>query len=430
MNPGEVHDQLSGRRIRLEFGGNLMIQTEAYATLGVLDSMDDDLLRTAACIYAADLGVRRQEREQHLRTINVQIPVVNLHAFARVKDFLEQALTTLTCDTWTVTFTPMTGPAEVARPWAKKNDSILLFSGGLDSFVGAVHLLKDDPKLVLVSHVTHNRPVSASQSALAGLLSKKASPIHLQVPVWCRNQGNRKFPSDGEREDTQRARSLLFTCLAAVAAHVQGSRRIVVMAENGQFAIHLPLTEARIAAFSTHTAHPKFLCQAEHIFRTVYNCPDLEVVNPFVNLTKGEVVALLPKGLRPHIGRSVSCWRASRLTSGFSHCGECVPCLSRRIAMETHGIKLAEYKRDLLIENIGRLSAGDLGKRNLSDLCQFVMHFAGPHRLKHDDELRMVFPELQDPIFNAKEVIAMYRRFAAETLTIFQRYPQVAVLLK
>jgi 7-cyano-7-deazaguanine synthase in queuosine biosynthesis len=430
MSPGFIHDQLSGAKIRLEFGKNLLIKTESFEPLGTLDSLDEDLLRVAASIYAADLGVKRQEREQHLRSIEVTIPVVNGHAFARVKTMLEQALTTLSCDNWTINFTAVNGRPASGRSWPAKKTRTLLFSGGLDSFVGAYHLLKTDPNLVLVSHVTHNRPVTLSQLTLAGLVGKGKAPTHIQVSVGCRTSAALPFPSDQKREETQRARSLLFTSLAAVAARLQGSRRIVVMAENGQFAIHLPLTEARIASFSTHTAHPRFLQQMQELLRILFTCPDLEVENPFVYLTKGEVVALLPKGLRHEIKHSVSCWRAARIPTGFTHCGECVPCLSRRIAVEGQGVKIAEYDRDLLKENVGGLPATDRGKRNLSDLCQFVLHFAGPHQLKHEDELRAAFPELQDSALDAKKTIEMYRRFAKEALKIFGGYPSVAVLLK
>ena len=137
-----------------------------------------------------------------------------------------------------------------------------------------------------------------------------------------RKYRNLKFPADHEREDTQRTRSFLFTALAAVAARLDGSRRIIVMAENGQFAIHLPLTAARIGSFSTHTAHPKFLATMQQILRQLYVCDDLEVVNPFVHLTKGEVVGLIPAAVRPHIKESSSCWRVARVSASATHCGE------------------------------------------------------------------------------------------------------------
>lgn len=430
MSKATFIDENRGVSLDLLAGRNLMVQSECFDPLGSLDSLDEDLLRVAGAVYAADLAVKREEREQHIRTIRLRITVTNFHAFGVVRARLEELLRTLSCDNWTIEFDAGAGIPVSTPRWKKKAGSTLMFSGGLDSFAGAVSLLRTDPRVILVSHITHNRPVKESQELLAAILGKKASPTHVQIPVWCRTIKGAPFPQLGRREDTQRTRSLVFVCLAAVAARLNGSRRIVVMAENGQFAIHLPLSEARIASFSTHTAHPEFLRQIQEVLRVLYTCADLVVTNPFVHLTKGEVVGTLPADARKHIGKTLSCWRASRIPTGFTHCGECVPCLSRRIANETHGIRLKEYQRDLLSEDVGRLPASDLGKRNLSDLCQFALTFAGPAALKHDDEIRATYPELHNRDIDAKEAIAMYRRFANEALAVFKNYPHLAPLLR
>jgi 7-cyano-7-deazaguanine synthase in queuosine biosynthesis len=307
-----------------------------------------------------------------------------------------------------------------------------MFSGGLDSFAGAIDLLQHHQAITLVSHVTHNWPVKNAQTVLAEAIASfiKKDVTHLQLSVFGRNQGGLSFPSDDEREDTQRTRSFLFSALAAVAARLSGSRRIVIMAENGQFAIHLPLSAARVGSFSTHTAHPKFLAQMQTILRQLYLCGDLDVINPFVHLTKGEVVALVPAALHDRIGESTSCWRAARVPTQATHCGECVPCLCRRIALEANGIKLPEYHRDLLNENIGGLEADDLGKRNLIDLCQFIALFEGPNRLHSEQDVCYEFPELFEREINKSEVIEMYRRFAKESFAVLKKYKSVKALLK
>jgi len=430
---GQIHDQLSGSKLTLETGRNISLNLEPFAELGVLDSLDDDLVRLAAYVFAGDLAIKRHEREQHLRSITLRVPVVNIQAFERVRKLVEKALMTLSTDNWTIEFVPLLGRAPASnRSWPTKTTSTLLFSGGLDSFAGSLFLLKSEPVITLVSHVSHNRHVKSSQSKLAKVVREFTGKDikHLQISVFGRNHGGLTFPTDSDREDTQRTRSFLFTALAAIAARLEGSRRVLVMAENGQFAIHLPLSEARIGSFSTHTAHPKFLAQMQELLRQLFVCDDLEVTNPFVFHTKGEVVGFIPKELRRKIHDSTSCWRAARMATTHTHCGECVPCLCRRIALETHGIKLSEYQRDLLTENIGTLPPDDLGKRNLMDLCQFIMLFGGPHKITSEEQLCYEFPELFDPDLNAAKIIAMYRRFAVEALNIFQKYPKVKVLLK
>ena len=430
---GAIVDQLSGSEFPIEVGGNLSINLDPFAALGLTDSLDEDLVRVAAFVYAADLAIKRQEREQHLRSILIRVPVVNIQAFERVHSLLEQALITVSVDNWTLEFVPTTeGTPAASRKWPVKRDATLMFSGGLDSFAGAIELLKHHKAVTLVSHVTHNWPVKNAQTALAESVASFTNQgiTHLQVSVFGRNRGDLSFPTDDQREDTQRTRSFLYTALAAVAARLSGSRRIVVMAENGQFAIHLPLSAARIGSFSTHTAHPKFLALMQTVLRQLYVCNDLDVVNPFVHLTKGEIVGLIPAALHPHIHESTSCWRGARVPTQATHCGECVPCLCRRIALEANGIKISEYHRDLLTENVGRLDAADLGKRNLVDLCQFIALFDGPQRLRSELDVCYEFPELFERELDKTQVIAMYRRFAKEALRVLRMYKNLKPLLK
>ena len=428
MKTGVILDGISGDQLILEEGKNLFIDFSPFASLGVVDSLDSDLVRVASYIFAADLAIARLDCEQHLRTITLTVPVVNFDAFERLRPIIEDALTILSHDNWTLRFVREDGDAARRnKEWPAKQDATLMFSGGLDSFCGAAHLLSSSESLTLVSHITHNHDVKSAQANLAAIVKKtfESSVDHLQVLVHGRNFKEFDFPAD--REVTQRTRSFLFVALAAVAAHLSGSRRIIVMAENGQFAIHLPLSEARIGSFSTHTAHPEFLKAMQQILRELYACPDLEVTNPFLYFTKGEVVAALPDSLRPAIVNSTSCWKASRVKESL--CGECVPCLSRRIALEFHGIHIKEYHRDLLIEKIGDIDAKDNGKRNLVDMCQFISMFQGPQALISDEELAMTVPELLNDALEFDKAVGMYRRFAAEAIEVFRRYPHVASLL-
>jgi len=430
---GLILDHVSGKTLPIDVGQNVCFNLNALQTLGTLDSLDHDLLRLASYIYAADLGVKRSEREQHLRSITVTVPVVNLQAFERNRSSIESALTTLSCDNWNLNFTQsaVMVPA-VAVNWPGRGNSTLMFSGGLDSFAGAAKLLQSEAQTFLVSHTTRNRPVKVAQEALAASVNAEFSNKgkHIQIRVSLRNFRSFTFPSDDDREDTQRTRSFLFCSLSAIVAHLTRTERIVVMAENGQFAIHLPLTEARAGAFSTHTAHPKFLSETQEIFRELFLCKDLEILNPFLYSTKGEVVNGIPETLRDKISKSVSCWRASRIPTRFSHCGECVPCLCRRVALESNGIVLKEYERDLLKENIGALKSDDRGKRNLIDLCQFISFFGGPNSISLDQEVCYQFPELFDSNLDATKAIGMYRRFAKEALAVLGKYRNVKNLMK
>src|SRR5262249_49846544 len=155
-----------------------------------------------------------------------------------------------------------------------------------------------------------------------------------------------------------------------LVARRTGRREILYMAENGQMAIHLPLTEARLGAFSTHTAHPEVLLAMQRFLCTALQYP-LVIKNPYVERTNSEVVKLGGNSYPELIPQTSSCWKNARLGGGATHCGECVPCYVRRIAIEYLGPDPTLYKRDVWTEDFAALSADDAGRRNLFDLAAF-----------------------------------------------------------
>jgi len=198
-----------------------------------------------------------------------------------------------------------------------------------------------------------------------------------------------------------------------------------MIAENGQMAIHLPLSVARIGAFSTHTAHPEFVQKIGEYFTGLLGY-QIKVENPYLYRTKAEVVEKLVKSHRVAVEMSVSCWRASRLGKAFKHCGQCVPCLIRRIAVEYHSLSLPEYERDLLGENVAALPPTDEGKRNVSELGEFAYAFSR----QTDAELMFEYPDLINEQIDLNRSIEMYRRFAKEAEAVLSRYKGVAPILK
>ena len=75
------------------------------------------------------------------------------------------------------------------------------------------------------------------------------------------------FPKDNFRENSQRTRSFLFLTLAALVTRRCGFNKVLFMAENGQFAIHLPLNSSSVGPFSTHTADPQFIQLIKYAFK-------------------------------------------------------------------------------------------------------------------------------------------------------------------
>ncbi|MCX6992871.1 MAG: 7-cyano-7-deazaguanine synthase [Kiritimatiellaeota bacterium] len=407
---------------------NLVTGREAFRkAFKSITTMEDDCLNLAAAVYASDLATKRSPAEDFVRDIELHVHVVNHQAFERVRTEIESALYFLSNDNWSIKFLNKQGSPESAQTWKYTDGVTLLFSGGLDSLAGAAHFLSTGTPLVLVSHVTHNLSTRRSQESLIEMLQVRLATTIDRFPfmVFARQHGKYIFPSDNDREDTQRTRSFLFLMLAALVARRTGFRRIVAMAENGQFAIHLPLTAARIGPFSTHTAHPRFLSAMQALLQKLLSCSDIAIQNPFVYKTKAEVAGMIPPSLRDCIKTSVSCWMTSRLRSK-NHCGQCVPCLSRRIALESMGIKIDEYERDILQERVGDLPSDDLGKRNLIDLIEFVSRFSSG---SSDDDLLAAFPELYDDSFDQAQVLAMYKRFANQASAVLVSYPHIKSII-
>jgi hypothetical protein len=283
-------------------------------------------------------------------------------------------------------------------------------------------------RVYLASHVTGNQIVRRAQKVtfdyLADRFSDQFSYVSFQVSGVDKGDDGFPFPSDSEREPTQRTRSVLFLALAALVARRHGVEDVVVIAENGQMAIHLPLTTARIGAFSTRTAHPEFVGMMAEILSKILEYP-IRIVNPFLYKTKADVVELSVQRLRSLVEGTVSCWRTSRVVGDKKHCGYCVPCLSRRIALETHGLELPEYQLDMFAQDVSRLPKQDEGKRNLVDMIEIALAFGGDStQVELEDE----YPNLWDDEVDWRAAVEMYRRFAGETLTVFDRYPAVKAI--
>lgn len=407
-------------------GKNLRTGTNDFSeTFPTITSLENDLLTVGSAIYASDLACKRGLREDVTRDINLTIPVINYSGFKAIKSDLEIALWTLSHDNWTITFTRAEGTPERAKKWLELKGQTILFSGGVDSFAGAIELIEKNglDAVQLASHLTANPVTRESQEQLSNYIEKAfGKPLRIVVRTGGTKSGSFGFPSDSDREETQRTRSFMFLTIAALAARRSGHSKIVMIAENGQMAIHLPLSMARIGAFSTHTAHPDFVQQAAQLFSSILDVP-LKIENPYLYCTKAEVVARIVSGHGKALKDSVSCWRGSRVTQ-FNHCGQCVPCLIRRVAFEQNGVVIPEYERDLLSEDIQTLPETDDGKRNVVEMIEFSEMFSRAS----DAALEEAFPDLISDQIDKENAIRMYRRFAGEATSVLKKYPGCAVL--
>ncbi len=388
---------------------------------GSITSLERDLLMIGASIFAVDRGIRRGEREDFARTLEVSIPIVNAVRLQPVTSQIEAVLRYLSNDRWRIFFRQEGGQPEEGFNTSAIDGQTLLFSGGLDSLAAALEFGRAN-QMQLVSHVTRNRQIREAQSQLVQLLEGSGVQLpHLQLFV-----SSSDAPGfDHDIESTQRTRSFLFLIVGCLAARRLGHKEILMIAENGQMAIHLPLSHARIGAFSTHTAHPEVLNGMQSILNQVLST-NLRITNPYVSKTKAEAIQIVWQQMQRAIPVAISCWRHTRLPRSATHCGECIPCIVRRIALEYHGSDPTQYARNLFSENAGRLPPEDEGRRNLAELCEFTLFF----EQQSDPELMDHWPELYSPYLDPQTTMAMYRRAALETRTVLSRYAGLTPLLQ
>jgi 7-cyano-7-deazaguanine synthase in queuosine biosynthesis len=417
--------QTGGSSIVLEAGTNLQTgESKFQKTFGGLTTLEADLLLIASSVFAVDRCLARGEREDFARGIEISIPVVNAGRLQPVRSSLEELLRTLSSDGWRVTFRQESGTPETGSVTDPSSGATLLFSGGLDSLAAAIELGTSISSLQLVSHTTRNQRTSVTQDELVSLLqSIGIAPPHRKFLVSATSQAptaNISF----ETESSQRTRSFLFLTLGVLCARRAGHTEVVYLAENGQMAIHLPLTPARIGAFSTHTAHPDVLAKAKGFFDETLQT-NLHIANPYVHKTKAEVTKIVWDKLSAAIPITISCWKTSRMVGEATHCGGCIPCIVRRIAIESHGADPTIYERNLFTEPFASLSDADEGRRNLADFAEFVV------RVKRYSEVEIMteWPELYSPQIVRSEVIGMYRRACVEARNVLGKYSNLKPIL-
>ena len=395
--------------------------TEFQNRFGTATSLELDLLLIAASVVGVDRGTPRGEREDFARRLELSIPVVNAGRLQPLAGSIEDALRFLSNDYWHIELRQHDGATEAFAEGQTQEGQVLLFSGGLDSLAAAIEFGNPGP-LALVSHITRGRQTRNVQERLAGMLSDSGISLpHYQLFV-----SSRDVPGfDHDIEGSQRTRSFMFLILAALVARRLGRHDLLMIAENGQMAIHLPLSTARIGAFSTHTAHPDVLDSMQTILSTAL-AGTYRISNPYVSLTKAEVVERIWTGMHDAVAVTSSCWRSARLPEGVTHCGECVPCMIRRVAIETHGDDPTPYGRDAFAETFSTMDADDEARRNLADLCEFSRKF----ETMSDADLIDEWPELYSPNIDQASTITMYRRAAQQTRAVLSKYPGLAAALQ
>lgn len=360
---------------------NLRIDYISRFVIGNIPDLLIDLLEVAAYVYCADQRIARGSAmltdfgADWRRSLTFAIPVRHPEIWQRadMQDILVDTLGFLSDDSYEFIFRKAEAPLQPRELYFpdlldafQENDDVALFSGGVDSFAGAVNdIVTLGKSVTLVGHYSSTKVRNVQEELIRDLKSRGYERRVSYVPVWVSNEVAKPV------EFTQRTRSFLFACLGLVVAQMSGKNRFSFY-ENGVVSINPPLAGDVVGGRATRTTHPKVLRGLEALFSTLLES-EIEIRTPLQWLTKREVTQkIADAGMADMLYATVSCTRPRSWTVKQKHCGLCSQCIDRRFAILAAGLEHYEpsqnYKRDLLL---GDRSADDELRMALSYVAFF-----------------------------------------------------------
>ncbi len=310
-----------------------------------------DILLLASIVYALDRRILRSSAEDNwTRAFSFTLPVDKPAAWKRIKATVDQCLSFLTGDEWDIHYKRRTADLvnfqrdnKIASLW--EAGAVSLFSGGLDSLVGVIDWLEQNPQYSIVLMGHHDPRISgpySDQNRVFNILESKY-PARLS-PVFT------SVGADSGEETSLRSRSFLFIALGLYAAHQYADTIPLLIPENGTMALNVPLTPSRVGSCSTRTVHPYYLSLVREIaIQLGINNP---IINPLELKTKGECLSECwnQEALKLAIPYSASCakrgHKSAWIRRSAKQCGGCIPCIYRRAALHKIGLDKELYGRD------------------------------------------------------------------------------------
>lgn len=417
-------------------------EIEQHLTRSGIDRVDGlvaDLVEIAATAYFADIFVPRDSVLS--RDLTFLLPVRYPDRWNRHAELLARCISYLTQNFVAFCFTGLGGVRGEPRKPELRDDgaeTVCLFSGGLDSFIGAADLLHERAvRPVLLSHYANPALERFQDRLLQHLRTIRSTRFgetfeSLRIPVRTRRNAPARWRLGTPPPQTlyQHGRSFLFLSLAAAVALERGIGTIDVC-ENGPIALNPAFSESR---FNTRSAHPDFLASFRDLIRAVFGV-DLAIRNRYADRTKGQMLAGLlerhpdwAEEDSPVLATTNSCWAYSRVRAlaarlgvkGFrgGHCGRCLPCIWRQAAFHRAGARLVDdtYLADVIPED-ARTRLLDLPHLDaIFDqlrLCQNAVELSDARFLDLCPDLLARSPETTGARLD------LYRHFSNEMLACF-----------
>lgn len=352
--------------------------SDTWLRLGALsiESIYEDLFIIAISIFAIDKRVSRSKFKDHwTRELKVSIPVIEIDKWVPIAKKWNELLSFLTGDIWELSFRKTNDRYSLRKRHSRIKldlngcNVVCLFSGGLDSFCGAITLLEQGVSPCLIGHNEYPK-LRKKQNCLATMFREEYKK---QTAKFISFTANSRAPENAQgklkgNENTSRGRSLLFLCAALTIASIMGNDIPVYIPENGFIGLNIPLTNSRKGSCSTRTTHPYFLKYFKIILETVgIKNP---ILNPFAFLTKREIVnsvkntMAFKRGFADTISCSHPCNRGLNkygIQEYPLNCGYCYPCLIRKSSLLNVNTSNEKYwMKDISLEFFDKFSNSDI----------------------------------------------------------------------
>ena len=309
----------------------------------------EDLFVIGISIFALDKRIsRRKFTDCWTRDISVSIPVLEIDKWLGTEEKWNNVLAFLTGDNWDISFRECeklySQSENTNRTHLKlyECDCVSLFSGGLDSYCGAIRLLEEGKSPCLVGHNEYPK-LKAKQECFVESFQEIYKEQKVKFVGFSANSRaprnlNGKFLEGAE--NTSRGRSLLFLCAGLSIAGILDRNMPVYIPENGFIGLNIPLTNGRKGTCSTRTTHPYFL----NGFQEILGCVGIKnpIINFFAYNTKREIVNSIKDktAFLKHYKDTISCSHpclARYREKGYNeypiNCGYCYPCLIRKSSL-------------------------------------------------------------------------------------------------
>lgn len=415
----------SGKNVRLELDdvGRQLNQNIPAALI--------DLVEIAALVYVADQMEHRGANDVESmgagwrRRLRFEIPVrvPTLWKSAAVSDALIELLSFLSEDEYEFTFTQYKSPPTLdsylnfaGSTTDKAPDSVILFSGGLDSLGGVVKEVAQNGRSALLLTHESTTKLRTRHRALRGMIDAAAKgppPQHVTVRVNKKDQV--------EREYTQRARSFLYASLAVAVSRMAGLDAIRFY-ENGVVSLNLPLSPQVVGSRATRTTHPRVLACMRRLFSLVTDTA-FGVDNGFVWKTKSDVVRdIVEGGYGSMIPLSTSCTHTWVFSNAKPHCGTCSQCIDRRFAVLAGGAGAFEradtYSHDLLL-HARQAGESRVMLASYVETAQQVSEMSETEFFSKFGEAARVLPHVGLPADEAaKKIHQLYQRHGKQVMSV------------